>query len=139
VFDELLQRAGRVKEQAEELSILEEAISYYQGDFLQGIYADWTTLDRERLRMQYLVGMEKLAGLYSKNKKYQRSIELYQRILKQDPYRETTHRALILDYYNSGDRAAAIRHYNLCVSLLEHELGVNPAEDTKALFKQITN
>jgi hypothetical protein len=40
-------------------------------------------------------------------------------------------------YYLNGDRAAALRQYEQCATILDEELGVKPSKRTIALYKQI--
>ncbi len=58
-------------------------------------------------------------------------------ILKQDPARERTHRALMYLYYMAGDRTAALRQYAICTNILQAELNVQPSERTKALYEAL--
>jgi DNA-binding SARP family transcriptional activator len=50
---------------------------------------------------------------------------------------ERIHRRLMRLYYLAGDRTAALRQYERCVTLLREELGVDPSERTVALYRQI--
>ena len=133
-FDSALDRAGHVGKKA---ASLEEALALYQGDYLEGIYADWCTLERERLREQYLGALGALAGLCAEQGDLPRAVELYQRLLAHDPYQEGVHRAVMQCYYRLGDRPAAIRQYQNCVRILQTELGLNPAPETEQLYRQI--
>jgi DNA-binding SARP family transcriptional activator len=65
-------------------------------------------------------------------------MELYQTILGQNPYREAALRGLMRCYYRLGDRAAAIRQYQICAKILREELGVSPMSETEELYLQIT-
>jgi two-component SAPR family response regulator len=47
----------------------------------------------------------------------QRAMELYQTILGQNPYREAAFVGLMRCYYRLGDRAAAIRQYQICAKI----------------------
>jgi DNA-binding SARP family transcriptional activator len=78
-----------------------------------------------------------LAGLYAERRDLQRAIELYQHLLAQDSYREVAHRELMRCYFRLGDRAAAIKQYQTCVEILREDLGLDPAEETEALYLRI--
>ena len=58
---------------------------------------------------------------------------------KPDVYRacERAHRRLMRLHYLSGDRTGALRQYAQCVSALDEELGVKPAQRTQVLYDQI--
>jgi LuxR family maltose regulon positive regulatory protein len=136
-FERLLDGAGQAAIPEEASGLLEEALALYRGDYLEGIYADWSLLERERLRGRYLAALEALAGLYADRRKLQRAVELYQRLLAEDPYQEVAHRGLMRCYYRLGDRAAAVRQYQICAELLREELGLSPTPETEALYLQI--
>lgn len=136
-FEELLDQADQAIEKEREIAILEDALALYRGDHLEGIYDEWCTLERERLRGRHLVALDKLAGLYADRRDLQRAIELYQQLLARDPYHEAAHRELMHCYYRQGDRAAAIRQYQSCAELLLEDLGLSPAPETESLYLQI--
>src|SRR5258708_39754878 len=50
-----------------------------------------------------------------------------------DPLREPAHRDLMRLYARSGDRAAALGQYRDAVRLLDQELGVAPAAETRLM------
>jgi DNA-binding SARP family transcriptional activator len=119
---------------AKAIGLLEEALSLYRGDFLQGVYADWPILERERLRSRYLDSLETVIHLYATGKNLRRAIELSQRLLSLDPYRETVHRDVMRCYCRLGDRAAAIRQYQACVEILREDLGLSPSKETEEAY-----
>jgi len=136
-FEELLDEANLPGPQAKMEDLLERALSLYRGDYLPGIYADWSALERERLRTRYLVALETLAQLYSTGRNLRRAIELYHRVLGLDPYREAVHRDIMRCYQRLGDRAAAIRQYQTCVEVLREDLGLSPARETEEAYLEI--
>jgi DNA-binding SARP family transcriptional activator len=136
-FDRLLDQAEREAAPEASTILLEQALDLYRGDYLEGIYADWCALERERLRGRYLGALETLAGSYAAQRKLRRAIEGYQRLLGEDPFREAAHRELMRCYYRAGDRAAAIQQYQTCASMLRDELGLSPSAETEALYRQI--
>jgi hypothetical protein len=54
-----------------------------------------------------------------------------------DPLQEVVHRALMRLYLGQGRRAAALRQYQECVQLLERELGSEPEELTRELYRKV--
>jgi DNA-binding SARP family transcriptional activator len=136
-FDQLLDQAEVGGDPEATTALLERALSLYRGDYLEGVYADWCALERERLRGRHLAALETLAGLYAAQRKLRRAIEGYQRLLGEDPFREAAHRELMRCYYRAGDRAAAIQQYQACASMLREELGLSPSAETEALYRQI--
>jgi len=140
VFENLLNQAGQPQTTPQEKKILlEDALALYQGDYLEGIYADWCAMERERLRERYLAALETLADLCAEREELQRAMEVYQVILAKDEYHEPAHRGLMRCYYRLGDRAAAIRQYQICVKTLREGLGLTPMPEIEELYQQITS
>jgi LuxR family maltose regulon positive regulatory protein len=135
-FESLLDRAKQSADPQTSKALLEEAVVLYRGDYLDGIYADWPALERERLRGRFLIALETLAQLHAETSPM-RAIELFQRLLAQDRYREATHRQLMLCQYRLGDRAAAIRQYQVCADILREDLGLSPSAETENVYLQI--
>jgi ATP/maltotriose-dependent transcriptional regulator MalT len=134
-FEQFLNEAGLGSR--EEPKLIEEAIALYEDDYLEGIYGEWCELERERLRGRYMTAQQALARLYTDRRNLTRAVEMYQQILAQDPFREAAHRGLMQCYYRQGDRAAAIRQYQVCAEVLREELGLSPSPETEALYVEI--
>lgn len=116
---------------------LDYAIRLYQGELLEGWYQDWCVFERERLRSTYLGLLDKLMAYCEAHHLYDRGVEYGTRILRPDRARERTHRRLMRLYYHAGDRTAALRQYELCVTALREELDVGPGQRTQRLYEQI--
>src|SRR5215471_13304130 len=120
---------------------LERAAALYQGDLLEGIRAgsaqfeEWLLAERERLHELALEAFAKLLGHQMKLGATEPAIQTALRLLSLDPLQEVTHRALMRLYARQGRRAAALRQYQLCVDVLQRELGVEPEEATKQLYR----
>ncbi len=136
-FQVCLEQAEHSEDPAGRVALLGEAIGLYEGDYLEGVYEDWCVVERERLREAFLSAVETLAGLHAQQGYLLQAIDEYQRLLKQDPYRETAHRELMRCYYRQGDRAAAIRQYRACVRILLQDLGLSPSLETERLYLEI--
>jgi DNA-binding SARP family transcriptional activator len=59
------------------------------------------------------------------------------RLLALEPEREEWHRALMLAYRASGERALALRQFHACRSVLRRELGVEPSPETQELYRRV--
>jgi DNA-binding SARP family transcriptional activator len=136
-FEQSLAKAEASADPKEQLVALQAALDLYQGDYLEGVYDDWSSLERQRLREKYLAALETVAGLHAGRGSLQQAVEEYQHLVVADPYREPAHRELMRCYYRLGDRAAAIRQYQSCVKLLREELGLSPSHETEELYLQI--
>src|SRR5258708_33204678 len=60
-----------------------------------------------------------------------------QRLLRHDPLHEATYRSLMRSYALRGDRAAALRVYHTCVTILERELAAEPSEATRQAYEAL--
>ena len=136
VYSHVRGRLGRALTEIEVQS-LEEAVSLYRGDLLEGWYYDWCLYERERLQHLYLALLDKLMDYCEAFRLYENGLSYGEKILRHDRARERTHRRLMRMYYLAGDRTAAIRQYRKCVEALQEELGVEPAKRTRMLLSMI--
>lgn len=119
---------------------LEEAAGLYQGDLLQGfsldepLFEDWLVPERERLRELALEALARLLACQSKTGATERAIQTAVRLLALDPLQEAVHRALMRLYLHQHRRGAALKQYQLCVDVLQRELGSEPEPETKQLY-----
>ncbi len=113
------------------------AVQLYKGALLDGWYQDWCLFERERFQNMYLAMLDKLMGFHEARQEYEAGLYYGMRILQHDRARERTHRRLMRLFYLAGDRTAALRQYEHCVEALNTELGVGPARQTIALYRQI--
>jgi DNA-binding SARP family transcriptional activator len=126
--------AQLVPERAEEAR---QALALYAGDLLDGWFQDWCLYERERLQNQCLGLLDKLMRYSEAHADYESGVAFGNRLLGYDRAREPTHRGIMRLLYLAGDRTAALRQYERCVSALEEELGVTPDRRTTALYEQI--
>ncbi len=127
-----------------DLAQLAQTMVFYQGEFLAGFnlrdsqgFEEWLLLERERLQLQVIEGLDWLIAGYLRLEDYQAGIEPARRLLRLDPLREATHRRLMQLYALTGQQTAALRQYETCQQILDEELGVPPAEETTALYEAI--
>ena len=122
---------------------LERAAVLYQGDLLEGINVDeapfeeWRVVERERLRELALEGLARLLVQQTKSDTAEPAIQTALRILAMDPLQEVVHRALMRLFVRQGRRAAALHQYQECVASLGRELGTEPEEETRQLYREI--
>jgi DNA-binding SARP family transcriptional activator len=74
---------------------------------------------------------------YRHHQAYEESLACGRQILNHDPLREEIHREIMQLYLESGQRALAVRQYEICREILATELGIPPMEETRALYAQI--
>ena len=116
---------------------LQAAVQVYEGDLLEGSYQDWCLFERERLQNIYLAMLYKLMRYCEAHNEYEAGQIFGTRILNYDRASERTHQRLMQLQYMAGDRTAALRQYERCVTALDEDLGVKPDKRTVALYEKI--
>jgi len=121
-----------------------EAVTLYRDDFLAGFsltgspeYDEWQFFQTEHLRRKLAAALEKLARYDQEPEQWETALAYARRWLSLDPLHEPAHRQLMWLYAQSGQQAAALRQYQLCVETLQAELGVPPAPETTTLYNHI--
>jgi predicted ATPase/DNA-binding SARP family transcriptional activator len=115
---------------------LEQAIALYQGDLLHSCYDDWILPERERLRQAETSALERVLRLVERAGQPRAALAYAQRLVRHDPLREDTYRALMRLHAACGDRAGVLRIYHTCASVLERELAVEPSAATREAYEQ---
>jgi oligopeptide transport system substrate-binding protein len=125
---------------------LRDAVELYQGDFLAGFYVkecfafeEWALGEQERLRGLAGETLRALVDLHRARGEYPAAIAYTRRLLALDPWREEAHRELMQLLALSGQRSAALAQYEECRRLLKAELGLEPLEETRALYERLVN
>jgi DNA-binding SARP family transcriptional activator/predicted ATPase len=120
------------------------AVDLYQDDFLAGFYVrhapafeEWVLLTRERLRLSMLRALHALATHYAAQGAYSEGIVYTERLLTMAPEQDEAHRQMMSLLALSGQQGAALRQYQNCHRVLKEELGVEPEEETTALYIRI--
>jgi DNA-binding SARP family transcriptional activator len=68
---------------------------------------------------------------------FESGIDHANQLLRWDKARERTHYDLMRLYALAGERTAALNQFELCRSILQEELGVEPAAQTVALYNTL--
>jgi DNA-binding SARP family transcriptional activator len=121
----------------EQVKQMEQAVDLYCGDLLEGVYHDWCLNERERLHLLYLSALARLMNYHEAHGGYEQAIQYGERILASDSTREMTHRQMMRLYWRLGDRDAAVAQYRRCAQTLRETLGIQPMDETRALYTQI--
>jgi DNA-binding SARP family transcriptional activator/Tfp pilus assembly protein PilF len=115
----------------------EQAVSIYRGEFMQGTYEPWVDEQRSYYREQHLRMLESLAGVAEKKHDWSRAMDLAQRIIHEDQFREDIHCMVMRGHAALGNRAAVKEQYETLRALLQKELGVEPAIPTQKAFREL--
>jgi DNA-binding SARP family transcriptional activator/tetratricopeptide (TPR) repeat protein len=125
------------------MAALERAAQLYRGDLLEGLgvrepgLEEWLRDQRERLRELAVEALARLLAHQIRNGAGEPAMQTGLRLLALDPLQEAVHRTLMRLYAGLGRRGAALRQYQVCVDLLQRELGVEPETETGRLYQEI--
>ena len=122
---------------------LESAVALYHGPLLDGVHVtapvfeEWLQSERARLAELAVDALRRLVDRHVKAGRAEAATHAATRLLALDPLQEEVHRTLMRLHVREGRRAAALRQYQMCVAVLQKELGVEPEGPTKRLYLEI--
>lgn len=114
----------------------ESELLEYPGQYLGILDADWMIELKEYHDKQYIECCIMLAREYMKQKNYGKSILLLRNALMIDNLREDVVENLLFCYSRLNDRKAVKAEYETFRQLLNKELGVEPCEKVKLMYKR---
>jgi DNA-binding SARP family transcriptional activator/predicted ATPase len=127
-----------------DLTTLHSAVELYQGDFLEGFNVgdalameEWVLARRSLLNGLMVQALHTLVVKHLEREEYAAGIDYANRLLAIEPWREETHRHLMILLARSRQRSAALAQYEICRQVLADELGVEPMPETTALYERI--
>jgi DNA-binding SARP family transcriptional activator/predicted ATPase/Tfp pilus assembly protein PilF len=139
-----IERAVNTAQVSEDGSAFEDALDLYRGDFLEGVdvrhaphFDSWLLAQRARLREAMIDGLMRLSQHALTGSNLKQAIAANRRIVELEPWREEAHRRLMELLAQSGQRSAALEHYEQCRRALREELDVEPDAQTTALYARI--
>ncbi len=112
-------------------------VAAYGGDFLPAVYDDWAVDERDRLRRACVDLCDVLSDRRARQDDLAAAVEAARRRIELEPLEEVGYRSLMQLQVELGDRGGAISTYHHCASVLERELGVEPAAETRRLRHQL--
>jgi DNA-binding SARP family transcriptional activator/predicted ATPase len=128
----------------QDIQNLHRAVELVQGDFLEGFYAgdtlgfeEWALGKRSLLNTLMVQALHTLVVKHLERQEYAAGIEYANRLTAIEPWREETHRHLMLLYARSRQRGAALAQYEICKRVLQKELAAEPLPETTALYERI--
>jgi DNA-binding SARP family transcriptional activator len=123
---------------------LAEAVALYRSDFLSGVYLDhcpdleiWLIQEREFWRQQVTKALDSLIAYHALRHEDDKAQAYARCWLTLEPWNEDPHRYLLILLARNNKRSAALAQYATCRRVLAKEFGVEPAEETVALYEQI--
>jgi predicted ATPase/DNA-binding SARP family transcriptional activator len=121
-----------------------EAISLYQGDFLEGFFVadsnpfeDWTSVKREHYQRLVLDAFHRIIEICELQGVYERGLPYAWRVVEMEPWEEAGQRALMRLLALSDRRSEALTQFKKSRQVLSDELGVEPSTETTELYEAI--
>ncbi len=148
-FQALLDRVDRHTHRNQEtcqvcLNWLTEAVEIYRGSFLEQLsltdspeFEEWVVVRRERFHQLVVNALDRLVEQLERQGELQRATAYLRRLLHLDPWREDSHRRLMRLLALTGQRAAALAHFDRVREILEQELGADVEQETIQLRDEI--
>lgn len=139
-FDRLVEQGEsvrRARQFDECIQSYEKAVEIYRGEFMQGSYDPWVDEQRTYYREQYLRLLEALARAAQELKEWPRALNLAQKILREDQFREDIHCMVMQIQAALGNRAAVKDQFEVLRKLLGEELDVEPESGTRKLYQEL--
>lgn len=127
-----LQAAGR--DPARFVAHAQAALEECRGDLMPGNYSDWVPEAREKLMGECTALCDEAAVALAALGRGPRVLQVAGRRVAISPLEEHGYRGLIRTHLALGDRPAALHAYHRCADVLERELGVAPAPETRHLL-----
>jgi DNA-binding SARP family transcriptional activator len=114
------------------------AADLYQGDFLANEGGEeWVDERRGAFQVMYTEALHRLAQHYYERDDHSAAVAFSQRALAHDGCDEDAHRLLMLCYAAQGLRHLAVRQYQICVAALRTQLGLEPSDEMKDLYRRL--
>ncbi|MGH2543811.1 MAG: tetratricopeptide repeat protein [Ardenticatenaceae bacterium] len=139
-----LLRSHPLPRQEQVLDALQEAVALYKGEFLEEFqvrdapdFEGWVVQQREQVRQDVLDALYYLSLALTARADYPAAIAYTTRLLALDSWREEGHRQMMRLLALTGQRSSALAQYDTCRRLLLEQVGVEPEQDTIALYEQI--
>lgn len=139
--DELLAAAGRAAatiDPGERLDLLAPALDLYRGPlYPEWPYADWSRTLREECERAHVAVRGALAETLVQVGRPQEALAHFEALLTADPEHEAWHRGVMRCYFETGDRALALRQFHTCRSVLRQSQGIEPSPETESLYLEL--
>ncbi len=137
-FTREISSAKATQDVVEQINHYRLALKQYTGMFLPDLSEEWVLTDRERFHQMYISGMLRLAELHLDQGEFYPALAVAAQLLGDDPCNEHMVRIAMRAHAATGNLAAVVRQYELCVQSLREEFGARPSAQTVELFSALS-
>lgn len=127
-----------------ECELLQAAAHLYRGPLLEGYaysnsaaFEDWLLWTREQYQRRMIEVLHRLVECHEASGRYEAALVAARWQVQLEPLDEEAHRQLMRSLAGSGQRNAALAHFEQWRETLEKELGAEPMRETTALYDGI--
>jgi DNA-binding SARP family transcriptional activator len=113
------------------------AVDFYKGEFLLTLDYDWIITWREASYERYIEALVGYGACVRTRRDYRKALEILQKALALEPFREDIHRAVMLCYAQQGDKQRLEKHMADLRRLLRKELDCEPSGETVDLVRTL--
>ena len=118
--------------------VLESAIALYSGDYdVAGLDFEWAMVEQRKFAATFLEALDESGSIAFGQERFGHAIHRFRRLLLRDPYREDVLAKLMIAFSRLGRRCDAAREYARCAFLLSQELGVEPSQELKGVYRSL--
>lgn len=128
---------GYSEEQGSELTTEDRLACLQCGDLLPGWYDEWVFVEQQRLRNSRLRAFLILAGKWLDDEEAHRAAQAAESALELEPLHERAVALLMQAELKAGNRARALRTFEMFRNNLQLELGVEPSDHLARLAAAI--
>lgn len=122
---------------------LKQVAELYRGEFLAGftqesdLFLEWAAIQREIYHRAAIQALNALTAYHLLRHEWVEAQRYARQALQLEPWREESHRHLMLALARQGQRSAALRQFRLCQQILQREFDAPPQPETAMLYEQI--
>ena len=117
---------------------LHNFLSHYRGELLPGFYEDWVVLERGRLQAVFEQEVQRLLDHLIAERRWAEVLDWGERWIAFGQTPEPAYRALMVAHGSLGNVSQVASVYERCVCAMRNDLGVEPSEQTRALFERLS-
>jgi len=136
-FRTLLAKIPENKITADTISIMEQAVALYTGDFLkEDTFEEWASYERESLKEQYLETLILLGNHYLDSGRLPQALSSARKALETDRVYEEAYEILFTALSDNGQSSELSKAWKACQAAYKKELGIAPPKFLEKLAQR---
>ncbi len=139
-FEGALARAHDAYQRADERAAIHgyrDALRWYRGPLLPGVYDDWVLTERDRLHERHVQALARVSELAEAAGDTGEATEAARRLVGAESFSESAHLRLVRLLAHAGRVGDAAHAFGEMADLLERERGEKPSPEAVALFARL--